>query len=47
MTEKMSSAVLCTSGMTGEDGMTTTAINHSATSANDVSTEAKGNEIAC
>ena len=41
-TAKMSSVVLCTSGMTGEDGMTTTVINHSATSARDVSISATG-----
>ena len=37
MTAKMNSAVLCTSGMTGDGGMTTTVINHSVTFAKDVS----------
>ena len=41
-TAKMSSAVLCTSGMTGENGMTTIVINHLATSARDVSISAVG-----
>ena len=38
MTVKMSSAVLCTSGMTGADGMTTTVTNLSVSSVKDVST---------
>lgn len=37
MTVKMSSAVLCTSGTTGDGGMMTIVINHSVTSAKDVS----------
>ena len=38
MMVKMSSAALCTSSMTGEDGMMTTVTNHLVTSAKDVST---------
>lgn len=34
---KMNSVVLCTSVMTGEDGMTITVTNHSVSSAKDVS----------
>ena len=37
MTAKMNSVVLCTSGMTGEDGMMTTVISRSDSSAKDVS----------
>lgn len=41
MTVKMSSAVLCTSGMTGGDGMTTTVTNLSVSSVKDIEEETR------